>query len=84
LDQSAQISPHITGGVTANKRNKQNKRNNCRECRRHPISSGQDNRLFVEAVPWIVRTGSPWRDLPDVFGNYPAPVTLAAIVLLIR
>lgn len=23
-------------------------------------SSGRDNRMFVEAVLWIVRTGSPW------------------------
>lgn len=28
-------------------------------------SSGRDNRMFVEAVLWIVRTGSPWRDLPS-------------------
>ena len=33
-------------------------------------SSGRDNRMFVEAVLWIVRTGSPWRDLPDVFGDW--------------
>ncbi len=33
-------------------------------------SSGRDNRMFVEAVLWIVRTGSPWRDLPDVFGAW--------------
>lgn len=33
-------------------------------------SSGRDNRLFVEAVLWIVRTGSPWRDLPDAFGDW--------------
>ena len=23
-----------------------------------------DNRLFVNAVSWIMRTGAPWRDLP--------------------
>ena len=33
-------------------------------------SSGRDNRLFVEAVLWVVRTGSPWRDLPDAFGPW--------------
>ena len=33
-------------------------------------SSGRDNRMFVEAVLWIVRTGSPWRDLPEVFGQW--------------
>lgn len=32
--------------------------------------TASDNRLFVEAVLWIVRTGSPWRDLPDQFGNW--------------
>jgi len=35
-----------------------------------PGRSGRDNRLFVEAVLWIVRTGSPWRDLPAFFGNW--------------
>ena len=30
--------------------------------------AGADNRLFVEAVLWIARTGSPWRDLPPEFG----------------
>src|ERR1039457_2212587 len=28
-----------------------------------PGRSGSNNRLFVEAVLWIARTGSPWRDL---------------------
>jgi transposase len=32
--------------------------------------SGKDNRLFVEAVLWIARTGSPWRDLPASFGHW--------------
>src|SRR5215213_2074690 len=35
-----------------------------------PGRSGKDNRLFVEAVLWIVRTGSPWRDLPPSFGHW--------------
>src|SRR3954462_10417964 len=35
-----------------------------------PGRSGTDNRLFVEAVLWIVRTGSPWRDLPPSFGHW--------------
>jgi transposase len=35
-----------------------------------PGRSGRDNRLFVEAVLWIARTGSPWRDLPTVFGKW--------------
>jgi putative transposase len=33
-------------------------------------SSGRDNRMFVESVLWIVRAGAPWRDLPEVFGNW--------------
>ena len=32
--------------------------------------SGKDNRLFLEAVLWRVRTGLPWRDLPSDFGNW--------------
>lgn len=32
--------------------------------------TGQDNRLFIEAVLWIVRTSSPWRDLPTELGNW--------------
>lgn len=35
-----------------------------------PGRSGTDNRLFLEAVLWIARTGSPWRDLPLDFGNW--------------
>ncbi len=28
-----------------------------------------DNRLFINAVLWIAKTGVPWRDLPERFGN---------------
>ena len=34
-----------------------------------PGGTSADNRLFLEAVLWRFRTGSPWRDLPDRFGN---------------
>ena len=30
--------------------------------------TGVNNRLFVDAVLWVARTGSPWRDLPETFG----------------
>ncbi|WP_376717199.1 IS5 family transposase [Halomonas piscis] len=32
--------------------------------------TAKDNRLFVEAVLWIARTGAPWRDLPESFGRW--------------
>ena len=33
-------------------------------------ATAKDNRLFLEAVLWRVRTGSPWRDLPPAFGRW--------------
>ena len=32
--------------------------------------TARNNRTFVEAVLWVARTGSPWRDLPEVFGPW--------------
>lgn len=32
--------------------------------------TASDNRRFLEAVLWRVRTGSPWRDLPPALGNW--------------
>lgn len=29
-----------------------------------------DHRLVLDAVFWIARTGSPWRDLPEEFGKW--------------
>ena len=30
----------------------------------------QDNRRFINAVIWILRTGAPWRDLPPEYGDW--------------
>lgn len=35
-----------------------------------PGRTGANNRLFLEAILWIVRTDAPWRDLPSGFGNW--------------
>ena len=35
-----------------------------------PGVTARDNRLFIEAVLWIARTGAPWRDLPKELGNW--------------
>jgi transposase len=35
-----------------------------------PGRTGGDCRLFMEAVLWIARTSSPWRDLPSLFGHW--------------
>ena len=51
---------------------------------------GRDRRDIVDGILWIVRTGAPWRDLPQEFGpwqtvwrvfdQYNADGTLDAIV----
>ena len=35
-----------------------------------PGRTGSDGRLFLEAILWIARTGSPWRDLPPAFAKW--------------
>lgn len=35
-----------------------------------PGRTAIDNRKFVDAVLWIARTGTHWRELPDSFGAW--------------
>lgn len=38
-----------------------------------PAKTGRprtDRRLILDAILWILRTGSPWRDLPEEFGPW--------------
>jgi transposase len=35
-----------------------------------PGVTAADNRLFINAVFWIAKTGAPWRDLPPRFGPW--------------
>src|SRR6266849_5533670 len=35
-----------------------------------PGVTAEDNRLFIDGVLWIAKTGVPWRDLPERFGNW--------------
>ncbi len=30
----------------------------------------KDNRKFINTVVWILKTGSPWRDLPPDYGKW--------------
>ena len=34
-----------------------------------PGRTAEDNRLFVNAVLYVLKTGVPWADLPERFGN---------------
>ena len=35
-----------------------------------PGVTAENNRLFVDGVLWIAKTGAQWRDLPERFGKW--------------
>jgi transposase len=40
-----------------------------------PGRPGRPDREMVEAMLWILRTGAPWRDLPDEYGPWESVYT---------
>ena len=32
---------------------------------------GKDHRTIINGILWILRTGAPWRDLPERYGPWP-------------
>jgi len=36
----------------------------------HVGVTAKDNRMFVNGVLWIFKTGAPWRDLPERYGHW--------------
>ena len=35
-----------------------------------PGRPSKDNRLMINAMVWIARSGAPWRDLPERYGSW--------------
>ncbi|MFL0198177.1 transposase [Clostridium sp. WILCCON 0269] len=39
-------------------------------CKNWATSTIIDNRIILNAILWIGRSGAPWRDLPERFGSW--------------
>jgi len=35
----------------------------------------KDNRIMLNAMLWVARTGAPWRDLPEYYGSWKSVYT---------
>lgn len=35
-----------------------------------PRRSSKDNRIMLNAMIWLAKSGAPWRDLPECYGSW--------------
>ncbi len=41
----------------------------------------RDRRTIVDGILWILRTGSPWRDLPEALGSWSSTRFIQAVIV---
>ena len=49
--------------------------------RKESVGRAADNRVFINGVLWVLRSGARWSDLPERYGKYKSDCTQALTLL---